>query len=104
MEIVYSSRKLEKILMDNNNIKKEYGINAKKVMNRMSEIRAANSLLDIPTSPPPRRHKLEPLNLDQWGIDYSPNFRIVIEAVGEYDRNDLSTIKTIRILRLEDYH
>jgi len=104
VKISYDSNKMEKILCDEQLIKKEYGTMAQKVMNRMSELRAATSLADIPCTPPPRRHKLEPRSKNQWGIDISKNFRIVIEAIGEFDRDDLSTIHEIKILYLEDYH
>lgn len=104
MKISYDSNKMEKILCDERLIKKEYGKMAQNVMNRMSELRAAPSLANIPCVPPPRRHKLEPHSKNQWGIDISRNFRIVIEAVGEFDKEDLSSIKEIRILYLEDYH
>lgn len=104
MEISYDSNKMRKILCDEQLIKKEYGKMAQKVMNRMSELRAATSLEDISNNPPPRRHKLEPHSKNQWGIDISKNFRIVVEAVGEFDKNDLSSIHEIRILYLEDYH
>lgn len=104
MKISYDSNKMEKILCDEQLIKKEYGKMAQKVMNRMSELRAATSLADISCAPPPRRHKLEPHSRNQWGIDISRNFRIVIEAVGEFEKDDLTSIKEIRILYLEDYH
>ena len=104
MVITYSSKKLEKVLCDENFIKKEYGKMASGVKNRMSELRAANSLAEIPNTPPPRRHKLHPYSENKWGIDYSKNFRIVFIAVGDFDANNLSTIKEIKILNLEDYH
>ena len=104
MKISYESNKMEKTLCDERLIEKEYGKMARGVKNRMSELRAAPSLSDIPTCLPPRRHKLEPHSKNQWGINISKNFRIVIQAIGEFDANDLSTIKEIKILYLEDYH
>lgn len=104
MEISYASKKMEKILCDGRLIKKEYGKMAQQVMNRMSELRAAVSLSVISIYPPPRRHKLEPHSKNRWGIDISKNFRIVIEAVGDFEENDLSSISEIKILNLEDYH
>ena len=104
VKISYNSNKMEKVLCDEQLIKKEYGKMAQKVMNRMSELRAATSLADISCTPPPRRHKLEPHSKNHWGIDISKNFRIVVEAVGEFDENDLSSIQEVKILYLEDYH
>lgn len=104
MEINYSSNKLEKILCDEKLINKEYGKFAQGVKSRMSELRAANSLDEIPNFPPPRRHKLQPHSKNIWGVDCSKNYRIVFIANGNFDKNDLSSIKSIKILRLEDYH
>ena len=104
MEIFYSSTKLEKILTDPRLLKKYYSNDYERITNRLSELRLANSLNEIPEVPPPRRHKLSGNRRNCWGINYSKNDRIVICAVGEFDINDLTTIKAIEILDLEDYH
>ena len=104
MKIYYSSKKLEKILTNQRQIRKEYGFCYSKLINRLSELEAANSLIDIPIYPPPRRHKLSGDRKTCWGIDCSKNYRIVVEPQGEYDIEDLSTISAITIIRIEDYH
>lgn len=104
MEIHYSSTKQEKILTDIRLLKKYYSNNYTKIMNRLSELRLANNLNEIPDVPPPRRHKLKGNLKNCWGIDYSKNYRIIIQPVGVYDINDLNTIKQILIVELEDYH
>lgn len=104
MKIHYSSRKLEKTLNDQRLIKKCYGKFSTKILIRLSEIRAANNLNEIPNVPPPRRHKLT-LDYDGcWGIDYSKNYRLILEPVGEFDINDLTTITKVKIVDLRDYH
>jgi len=80
MVIVYSSKKLEKQLTDIRLLKKYYGNAYNKIRNRLSELEAANNLSDIPECPPPRRHKLNGNLRDCWGIDYSPNDRIIISV------------------------
>lgn len=104
MTIHYISKKDKKILTDERLILRHYGRLAKKVMYRLSELRAANSLNDIPPIPPPRRHKLEGNYKNEWGIDVSKNYRIVIGPYGTYDINNLETIKEIVLIRIEDYH
>lgn len=104
MEVSYASKKLEKILTNERMIKKQYTAFYKKIINRMSEIRAANNLDEIPHIPPPRRHKLEGDYNDCWGIDVSKNFRIILRPVGNWDETDLKTINKIQILSVEDYH
>lgn len=104
MRIEYASNKLEKILANPRIIKKYHGKNADRLLIRLSELLAADSLFDIPEVPPPRRHKLSGEWENCWGIDYSKNFRIILQPVGEYNINDLSSIKEIKIVDLVDYH
>ncbi|SFM28520.1 proteic killer suppression protein [Gracilibacillus orientalis] len=104
MNILYSSRKLEKILNNPRLIKKQYNKLYDKLSIRLSELRAANSLEDISCDPPPRRHKLKGTFSDCWGINVSKNYRIIIQPHGEYNENDLKTINEILIKDIEDYH
>ena len=105
MIVHYNSSKDEKILCNERllykNYKKEH---AKKIQSRLTELEAANNLGEIPQIPPPRRHKLRGEYQMCWGIDYSPNYRIIIEPYGTYNIDDLTTITEIKILKLEDYH
>lgn len=104
MKISYTTKKLEKILTNERLIKMQYTGFYKKIINRMSEIRVANNLDEIPHVPPPRRHKLDGDYNDCWGIDVSKNFRIVLRPIGDWDESDLKTINEIEILSIEDYH
>ena len=98
MIISYSSNRLKKILTDPRLIKKYYSNDHKKINNRLSEMKAANNLSEIPECPPPRRHKLYGNYKDCWGIDYSKNYRIIIRPVGKFDINNLSSICEIESL------
>lgn len=104
MVISYSTKRMEKILTDDRLIKKYYSNDYQRIKNRLSEMKAANNLLEIPESPPPRRHKLYGDYNDCWGINYSKNDRFVIRPKGEFDINDLSSIVAIEVVELEDYH
>lgn len=104
MIIHYSSRGDEKIFNSERLIKKYYTKDFSGITNRLSELRAANSLNDIPTIPPPLRHKLHGNYADCWGIRYSPNDRFVVRPYGTYDINDLTSINEITIVSTEDYH
>lgn len=104
MKVHYSSVRQEKILTDMRLLKKYYGKDYIKINNRLSELRVANNLNEIPNVPPPRRHKLNGEYKDCWGIDYSKNDRIIIQPAGKYDINDLKSIAEILIIDLEDYH
>jgi proteic killer suppression protein len=104
MRIQYSSKKLEKILTDIRLMKKYYGSDHIKISNRLSELRAVNNLNEIPEIPPPRRHKLSGKYDGCWGIDYSKNDRIIIQPIGKFDINDLTSIVEVLVISLEDYH
>ena len=104
MLIRYSSKKLEKKLEDPRLLKKYYSNDYNKISNRLSELKVANNLSEIPECPPPRRHKLCGNLQGYWGIDYSKNDRIIIRPVGKFDINDVSSIVEIEIVDLEDYH
>jgi plasmid maintenance system killer protein len=104
MDIIYNTKKLEKILTNPRLIKKEYTAFYQKVLNRMSELRAANHLDEIPHDPPPRRHKLTGEHSNCWGIDVSKNYRIILRPVGDVYVLDPKLINHIEILSIEDYH
>lgn len=104
MLVKYASKKIEKILESRRLIKKYYSNDYEKLSNRLSELKVANNLAEIPECPPPRRHKLRGDLLGCWGIDYSKNYRIIIKPIGDFDINDIKTIKNIEIVALEDYH
>ncbi|MEK3727211.1 MULTISPECIES: type II toxin-antitoxin system RelE/ParE family toxin [unclassified Lysinibacillus] len=104
MNISYTTGKLEKILTNERLIKREYTQIYKNVMNRLSELRTANNLEEIPHIPPPRRHKLNGDYDDCWGVDVSKNFRIILKPTGDWNELDLKTITSIEILTISDYH
>lgn len=104
LKLHYMSKRDEKVFQNERLILREYNKLADKIMNRLSELRAAESLEDIPNVPPPRRHKLTGNYQNCWGVDVSKNQRIVIEPYGDFDIMDLKTIKEVKIVKIEDYH
>ena len=104
MKVYYKTRKLEKTLTNERLIKRSYTQFYEKIRNRLSELRAANSLEEIPNFPPPRRHKLDGYLDNHWGVDISKNYRIIFKPIGEFDIENLATIIEIEIIYLEDYH
>lgn len=95
---------MEKILENQRLIKRYYSKYYKKLIIRLSELRVAASLADISSDPPPRRHKLTGNFKGCWGIDVSRNYRIIVQPFGEYNEDDLNTIKEIVIKDIGDYH
>lgn len=73
---------------------------------RVSELAAASSLLDIKQIPAARLHRLEGPRADQYAVDLVRSFRLVFkpilqEGVAIYD---LEGIDLIRIEEVTDYH
>ncbi|MBK5201271.1 MAG: hypothetical protein JJE21_07030 [Spirochaetaceae bacterium] len=105
MEIFYSNRKIEKILSSLTAMKNIFGPkDSLKLISLLKQFEYANSLEDIPSVPPPRRHKLSGDKKDCWGICFSDKNRIVVEPYGEFDIGDLSSIKCVKIIMVGDYH
>lgn len=67
MDIEFASSRMEKDLSNRRRITKQYGHIQTSLENRLSELWAANSLGDVTTAPPPRRHKLTGDRTDCWG-------------------------------------
>ncbi len=104
MDIEYANNAMKRVLESQRLIAKKHGDIARNLINRMSDLRVASNLNEISHLPPPRRHKLTG-NLDGcWGIDLSRNKRLVIRPIGDFNPDDLTTITTIRIEDITDYH
>ena len=104
MQLEYADNKMKKIMENERLINRFYTSLSTGIKNRLSELRAADSLKEIPEVPPPKRHKLSGDKSDHWGVSVSKNFRMVLKPIGEYDINDLSSIKAVKITKIEDYH
>ena len=104
MDIEYASKSLEKSLKDQRSITRNCGKIAKNLIHRLSDLRVANDLSEITHLPPPRRHKLSGNFEGCWGIDLSKNMRLVVRPVGEFDPDDLTTITSVCIVDIQDYH
>ena len=110
MEIVFQNRKMQKAANSESAGNRLWGNRAPKIRQRLLELKAAESLADISTLPPPRCHQLSE-NLDeQFAVDISRNERMVFEVANEpIPRKDdsgidLGRVTEIRVLRIEDYH
>ena len=102
MVINFVSIKLEKQL-DPAYVSRYYGNLTRGIINRLSELTSAKSLEEVPSNPPPKRHKLQ-RSEHCWAVSVSKNYRIVFQACGDFDPNDLTTITEICIRGIEDYH
>lgn len=104
MDIEYANNAMKKTLEDPRLIAKKHGDIARTLTRRMSDLRVATSLSEITHLPPPRRHKLTGSYEGCWGIDVSRNKRLIVRPIGDFDPEDLTTITTIRVEDITDYH
>ena len=109
MKILYKTNKLKKSLTVDRQIIKEYGTLAKKIKQRMNELKAAENLAVIATLPALRLHQYKG-DTKIWSIDIQQNWRILFELAQEPvpqledGGTALQEIKIIKIISVEDPH
>lgn len=110
MVINFNTRKLEKELTDSKQLLKRYGQLAKKINQRMAELRAADTLAVMATLPQARCHELQGGRKGQFAVDISVNYRLIFkpdhDPVPTKDDGgiDWNSITIISIEEIDDYH
>lgn len=110
MEIEYSSNKLKKQLSNASEIKKAFGVNAKRVTARMDDIKASPNLAVLMQLSAANCHPLSGNKKGEWAVNISANHRLIFEIANDpiptKEDNNIDTIKVtdIRILETTDYH
>lgn len=110
MKIEYKKNKLQKQLSSATEIKKAFGINAKRVSMRMDELMASPNLAVLMQIPAANCHSLTGDRNGEWAIDVSANYRLIFEIINDpIPRTDDGSIiailiTDIRILEIGDYH
>ena len=111
MDITFSSSKLEKILNSERDIIRVYGKeNGRILMRRLTVLRAAYNLNEVPSSKPERRHHLKGDRKDCFAVDLQQPYRLVFKPLHnpipttEDGGLDLEKILSIEILGVENYH
>ena len=109
MDIVFRTRKLERVFNSKRELVKEYGNERdRKIQVRMAVLRAATSLADVPTAPPDRCHELKGERTGDFAVDLVHPFRLVFRPQGiqlkkgEAIRTEI--VSVIMITGVEDYH
>ena len=110
MELIYKNNKLEKTLTNKKEIVKAYGQRAKKIKQRLDDLKAAGSLYDLTLIPQANFHILKGSKRNEFAVDVSKNFRLVfvsaIMPLPLTDQNsiDLKIIDKVKIINIKDYH
>lgn len=111
MLITFGSTKLAKCCNECKQAERAYGTKlAQKLMQRLSELNAANNLFEISKLPPPRCHELTGQRKNTFSIDLEHPFRLLfIPAHNPIPRLpdhgiDLKKVTEIEIIAIEDTH
>jgi len=110
MDLSFKSKKLKKRLTQDQELLKSYGRIAKKIKQRMKELKAAENLAVIQAMPSLRLHPYGGGRRGEWSIDIHRNWRICFK-IGEDPipcKEDggvsLENVHKIHILSVEDPH
>ena len=91
-------------------IQKAFGCIAKKVFQRIEQLKSAPTLLDMVNYPAARCHKLKGDRRAQWALDISGNYRMMFKINQEplplKRDGTIDTLKVVNIMIIEttDYH
>ena len=109
MELTYKNEKLKELCVNpkyNKELVKKYGADvAKKLPQRIKELEAFNSLNDIPTFPPFRRHKLSGNREGEFAINITNQYRLIFrQKENNIIIEDLRKIKEIEIMEVSKHY
>ncbi len=107
MMLEYRTKKLKKQCEDPKAAKVDYGPNiGDRLTQRVGELKAATSLLDIKNIPAARLHKLEGNRSNEYAVDLVHPFRLVFTPILQngIDIYKLDSINIVRIEEVIDYH
>lgn len=111
MDILFKSTRLLKTFNSDKALQREYGSErARLIKRRMSLLRAAPTLADVPVEKPDRRHQLTGERKNQFAVDLKHPFRLVFtpghDPIPRTEDGgiDLKNVTAIIILGVEDYH
>lgn len=111
MDLLFADKKLEKTCNDFRQMQKIHGEKrARKLRQRLDELRAAEVLSDISHLPPPRMHQLVDNRAGQFSVDLDHPYRLIFTVANdpipqkEAGGVDLSKVTAVLIHGVEDTH
>jgi len=111
MKVMLATRKLQKACQDERSLSQRWGPRlGPRVGKRLQELAAFETLEDVPTAPPFRRHQLAGNRDEQFAVNLDGRWRLVIDVDNDpVPRRadggiDLGLVTAIRILEVVNYH
>ena len=110
MKIEYGKNKLKMQLSNSTELKKAFGLNARRIQSRLDDIVASPSLAVLMQIPAANCHSLSGKRIGQWAVDISGNFRLIFEIANIpipktiEGSIDPLLVTEICILEIVDYH
>jgi plasmid maintenance system killer protein len=110
MEIDYRKNKLRKQCSEASEIKKNFGVNAKRVSSRLDELTSAPNLEVLMQIPAANCHPLTGNRAGEWAVDVSANFRLIFEIaedpipIKENGSINTKLVTKVCIIEIGDYH
>lgn len=111
MEIFFRTRKLQEICSTEREMQRALGMDcARKLAQRLMELRAATVLADISRLPPPRLHEHVGSGKGTFSVDVQQPYRLLFIAADDpvpRDEDgiiDLNAVTAIEIISIEDPH
>ena len=110
MNIRYQKNRLKKKLSSASEIKRNFGINAKRVSSRLDDLNASPNLFVLIQIPAANCHKLSGDRAGEWALNISANHRMIFEIdhnplpKNEDGSIDTQAVTDICVTEIVDYH
>lgn len=109
MDLTYKNNKIRNLCENpsyNNELVKKYGIDvAQRLPRRITELKAFNSLNDVPVTPPFRRHKLLGNLKGLFAVNITDQYRLIFKQINSnIIIEDLREIKEIEIMEVSKHY
>jgi toxin HigB-1 len=107
MIIEFKTKKLKNQCENHLIANKDFGVNiGKKLIQRINELQAATSLLDIKSIHSARLHQLKGNRKNEFAVDLFAQYRLVFSVKDNQkkEENEYENIAIIRIEEVVDYH
>ncbi|MFC7334813.1 killer suppression protein HigA [Rhodocista pekingensis] len=111
MQVWFASSKLQKLLSSEKELVRRFGKKcAEELMDRMATLEAMPRLVDVPSEPPERRHKLYADRKGQWSVDGHGGVRLCFKPANDplpllpNGEVDVEQVTEIEIVFVGDTH